>query len=129
MPGDSLRFDNGISAALALAAVLLAATSAFGADTFVRPAAGRRTPFRREVVGVNHLAYGRDGRGYGMILPGSHELDPQLVAWQSEIGFGSLRYPGGCGGTHRFDWKRNAGLAGGYSVMGVVEAALLRIRR
>lgn len=80
-----------------------------------------RTPFRREVVGVNHLAYGRDGRGYGMILPGSHDLDPQLVAWQSEIGFGSLRYPGGCGGTHRFDWKRNAGLAGGYSVMGVVE--------
>ena len=89
--------------------------------TDVRVVDGPRTDFRRGVIGVNHLAYGRNGLGYGMILKGTHDLDPELVRWQKEIGFGSLRYPGGCGGTHRFEWKRNAGLAGPYYVMGVVE--------
>lgn len=82
---------------------------------------GPRMPFRRGVIGVNHLAYGGDGLGYGMILKGTHTLDPQLVGWQKEIGFGSLRYPGGCGGTHHFEWKKVAGLDGDYRVMGVVE--------
>ena len=106
---------------VAVAALLPLAPSKAFAETPIAVGEGERIPFRREVVGVNHLAYGRDGLGYGMILPGSHDLEPQLVAWQKEIGFGSLRYPGGCGGTHRFEWKRNAGLDGDYSVMGVVE--------
>ena len=106
---------------MALSAALAVPSGPVRAGTSVRVADGDRPAFRREVIGVNHLAYGRDGLGYGMILPGSHCLDPQLVAWQREIGFGSLRYPGGCGGTHRFEWKRNAGLDGDYSVLGVME--------
>lgn len=102
-------------------AAMAALSAVAPADTLVRVGEGAYMPLRREVIGANHLAYGKDGLGYGMILPGSHDLDPQLVAWQREIGFGSLRYPGGCGGTHRFEWKRNAGLEGDYSVMGVVE--------
>jgi alpha-N-arabinofuranosidase len=74
---------------------------------------------RRGLIGVNHLAYGKDG--YGLLLTGSHTPDPALVDLQRKIGFGSLRYPGGCGGTHNFDWKRNAGLVGTYRVLGVVE--------
>ena len=82
---------------------------------------GSELAMRRSVIGVNHLAYGNDGLGYGMILKGTHTLDPELVGMQKEIGFGSLRYPGGCGGTHSFCWKKNAGLDGRYRVMGVVE--------
>lgn len=82
---------------------------------------GAESAMRRTVIGVNHLAYGKNGLGYGMILKGTHTLDPELVAMQKEIGFGSLRYPGGCGGTHVFDWKTNAGLKGSYAVMGLVE--------
>lgn len=85
----------------------------------VRAISGEGVAMRRSVIGVNHLAYGLDG--YGMLLPGKHTPDPQLVAMQKEIGFGSLRYPGGCGGTHSFYWKKNAGLDGSYRVMGVVE--------
>jgi len=90
-------------------------------QTKVSVGAGARQAFNRRVIGVNHLAYGGDGRGYGMIRPDSHELEPELVALQKEIGFRSLRYPGGCGGTHHFEWKKNAGLAGPYNVMGVME--------
>ena len=112
---------NGSIRTMAVAALLPLAPAEAPAETCIAPGDGETVPFRREVVGVNHLAYGRNGLGYGMILPGSHDLEPQLFAWQKEIGFGSLRYPGGCGGTHRFEWKRNAGLDGDYSVMGVVE--------
>lgn len=80
---------------------------------------GDAVPMRRSIVGVNHLAYGKDG--YGLLLHGSHDPDPELVALQKKIGFGSLRYPGGCGGTHDFVWKKNAGLMGDYHVLGVVE--------
>ena len=104
-----------------VAALLPLAPAKAVAETRIKVGAGERVPFRREIVGVNHLAYGKNGLGYGMILAGTHDLDPQLVAWQREIGFGSLRYPGGCGGTHRFEWKRNAGLEGNYNVMGLVE--------
>ena len=90
-------------------------------NTRVSVGTGGRRPFNRRVIGVNHLAYGGDGRGYGMIRKDSHELEPELVDMQKKIGFRSLRYPGGCGGTHRFEWKRNAGLAGPYDVMGVTE--------
>lgn len=88
-------------------------------DVRVRVASGEAAPLRRTVIGVNHLAYGSNG--YGLLRPGSHAVEPSLVAMQREIGFGSLRYPGGCGGTHGFDWKRNAGLAGDYRVLGVLE--------
>ena len=89
--------------------------------TKVSVGAGERRAFNRRVIGVNHLAYGGDGRGYGMIRKGTHEPEPELVEMQKRIGFRSLRYPGGCGGTHHFDWKRNAGLAGPYNVLGVME--------
>jgi len=112
---------NGPLRTVAVAALLPLAPANALNETKITVGEGERIPFRREVVGANHLAYGKDGLGYGMIMPGSHDLDPQLVSWQREIGFGSLRYPGGCGGTHRFEWKRNAGLDGEYSVMGVVE--------
>lgn len=121
---ESIRrktFRDTTRAAAFAVAIGSAGACAAPTETVVRADCGPRIPFRREIVGVNHLAYGKDGLGYGMILPGTHDLDPRLVAWQGEIGFGSLRYPGGCGGTHRFEWKRNAGLEGDYSVMGVLE--------
>ena len=98
-------------------AVVLAAGAVPRTDLL--PATGPSVPMRRSIIGVNHLAYGKDG--YGLLLSGSHAPDPALVDLQREIGFGSLRYPGGCGGTHNFDWKRNAGLNGTYRVLGVVE--------
>lgn len=102
----------------------LAALSACSCDnalarTELAPAPGPSVPMRRSIVGVNHLAYGKDG--YGLLLHGRHTPDPALVALQREIGFGSLRYPGGCGGTHDFHWKKNAGLDGSCRVLGVVE--------
>ena len=102
---------------LAILAVALAAGAAPRTDLL--PAAGPTVPMRRSLIGVNHLAYGKDG--YGLLLSGSHTPDPALVDLQRKIGFGSLRYPGGCGGTHNFEWKRNAGLAGSYRMLGVVE--------
>ena len=101
--------------------VILALSLAVGAATCTElvPAAGPGVPMRRSLIGVNHLAYGKDG--YGLLLSGSHTPDPALVDLQRKIGFGSLRYPGGCGGTHNFEWKRNAGLAGTYRMLGVVE--------
>jgi len=96
-----------------------AAPAEVPADVTVRALPDGSTAFRRAVIGVNHLAYGKDG--YGMLLPGKHATDPDLVEMQKAIGFGSLRYPGGCGGTHPFDWKKNAGLSGNYWMMGVVE--------
>ena len=103
-----------------LLATMAAVLAAGGASrTELVPAAGPSVPMRRSIVGVNHLAYGKDG--YGLLLHGSHTPDPALVVMQREIGFGSLRYPGGCGGTHGFKWKRNAGLEGNYWMLGVVE--------
>lgn len=103
--------------------LMLASVTAALAASEVRVSArpGTESQMRRSVIGVNHLAYGKNGLGYGMILKGTHTLDPELVAMQKEIGFGSLRYPGGCGGTHGFDWKKNAGFKGPYCVMGLVE--------
>jgi len=100
----------------------LAAAGAVGTascEVRLKALPGEGVAMRRSVIGVNHLAYGKDG--YGMLLPGRHETDPQLVAMQKELGLGSLRYPGGCGGTHPFYWRKNAGLAGNYWVLGVVE--------
>ena len=102
-----------------LASVALGAGAEEACDVRVKALPGAGVAMRRSVIGVNHLAYGKDG--YGMLLPGKHEVDPDLVRMQKEIGFGSLRYPGGCGGTHPFYWKKNAGLEGNYWMMGVVE--------
>ncbi len=97
--------------------IVLAVSLAARADVQIRALPGEGVAMRRAVIGVNHLAYGRDG--YGLLLPGTPTVDPALVAMQREIGFGSLRYPGGCGGTHPFSWKRNAGLEGACRALGV----------
>lgn len=91
---------------------------AFG-ETRVSAGAGARIPMRRTLLGVNHLAYGRDG--YGLLVHGQHDVEPELVALQRALGVRSMRYPGGCGGTHTFEWRRNAGLDGPYHVLGVNE--------
>ena len=98
---------------------ICAGFSCLAADVCVRARDEVRAPMRRSVIGVNHLAYGKNG--YGLLLPGRHAVDPELLDLQKKIGFGSLRYPGGCGGTHSFQWKKNAGLDGKYHVLGVVE--------
>lgn len=74
---------------------------------------------RRTLLGVNHLAYGCDG--YGLLVHGRHDVEPELVELQRTLGVRSMRYPGGCGGTHTFAWRRNAGLEGPYHVLGVNE--------
>lgn len=88
-------------------------------ETLLSPGAGARVSMRRTLLGVNHLAYGRDG--YGLLVQGRHEVEPELVALQRTLGIRSMRYPGGCGGTHTFKWRQNAGLAGPYHVLGVNE--------
>ncbi len=74
---------------------------------------------RREVFGVNQLHYGKDS--YGFLLPNTKKVQPELVEMLRELGIRSMRYPGGCGGTHTYDWKRSAGLKGWYHGLGLIE--------
>ncbi len=75
-------------------------------------------PVRRELLGVNQLAY---GDGYGLVLPGTHTVAPELVQLLRESGLRAQRYPGGCGGTHNFNWKEAAGLVGKKPALGLLE--------
>lgn len=106
------------------ALVFLLASGRFSvfAETEIRPAfdaASRATPVNRAIFGVNQLFYGKDS--YGLLKPGTQETWPELVETLREIGVRSMRYPGGCGGTHSYDWKKSVGLKGGYSGLGLIE--------
>lgn len=78
-----------------------------------------RVPIRREILGVNQLHYGEDS--YGFLLHGKKTVNPEMIQILREIGVKSMRYPGGCGGTHTYDWKKSAGLSGGYPGLGLME--------
>ncbi|MDO4576211.1 MAG: hypothetical protein Q4D98_13470 [Planctomycetia bacterium] len=95
-------------------------SSTLHAETTIQPVSGaERVPVRRELLGVNQLHYGKDS--YGFLLPGTKWVNPEMVAMLREIGVKSMRYPGGCGGTHNYDWQRSAGLKGSYSGLGLME--------
>ncbi len=92
------------------------------ADTEIRPvqdAEKSAIPVNRAILGVNQLFYGKDS--YGLLKPGSQETWPELVEILRGLGIRSMRYPGGCGGTHAYDWKKSAGFKGGYSGLGLIE--------
>ena len=74
------------------------------AETSIRIENGTEKPVTPEVLGVNQLAYGRDS--YGFLLPGKKTVQPEMAQILKEIGVRSMRYPGGCGGTHMYDWKK-----------------------
>lgn len=78
-----------------------------------------RAQVHREFLGVNQLAYGHDS--YGFLLRGQKKVNPEMVQILREIGVRSMRYPGGCGGTHSYDWQKSAGLKGGYPGLGLME--------
>lgn len=89
------------------------------AETSIRIENGTEKPVTPEVLGVNQLAYGRDS--YGFLLPGKKTVQPEMVQILKEIGVRSMRYPGGCGGTHMYDWKKSAGMKGGYQGLGLLQ--------
>ena len=89
------------------------------ADTSIRIENGTEKPVTPEVLGVNQLAYGRDS--YGFLLPGKNTVQPEMTQILKEIGVRSMRYPGGCGGTHMYDWKKSAGMKGGYQGLGLLQ--------
>lgn len=88
------------------------------ADSRLAIAGGDPIPVRRELLGVNQLAY---GDGYGLVLPGTHTVVPELARLLKESGLRAQRYPGGCGGTHNFNWKAAAGLEGRKPALGLLE--------
>lgn len=89
------------------------------AETSIRIENGAEKPVTPEVLGVNQLAYGRDS--YGFLLPGKKAVQPEMARILKEIGVRSMRYPGGCGGTHMYDWKKSAGMKGGYQGLGLLQ--------
>lgn len=92
------------------------------ADTQIRLASeakNQAVSVNRAILGVNQLFYGKDS--YGLLKPGTQETWPELVEMLRELGVKSMRYPGGCGGTHAYDWKKSVGLKGGYSGLGLLE--------
>lgn len=89
------------------------------AETSIRIENGTEKPVTPEVLGVNQLAYGRDS--YGFLLPGKKTVQPEMAQILKEIGVRSMRYPGGCGGTHMYDWKKSAGMKGGYQGLGLLQ--------
>ncbi len=108
--------------------IALAGALTCGARASERPAAGEtrislapggKTPVEHRVFGVNQLAYGKDG--YGLLKPNTKTVEPEMTKILKACGVKSMRYPGGCGGTHAFDWKRQAGLKGRYHSLGLVE--------
>ncbi len=108
--------------------IVLASVLACGADALERLAAGEtkitlapggKTPVEHRVFGVNQLSYGKDS--YGLLKPNTKTVEPEMKKILKACGVKSMRYPGGCGGTHAFDWKRQAGLKGGYPSLGLVE--------
>lgn len=72
------------------------------AESLLKIAGEDPIPVRREIFGVNQLAY---GDGYGLVEPGTHTVVPELIQLLRESGLRAQRYPGGCGGTHNFNWK------------------------
>ena len=100
--------------------VLLLAGSFVQAETVVQVRSDAQpTPVRREILGVNQLYYGEDS--YGFLIHGTKKAEPELVEILREIGIKSMRYPGGCGGTHNYDWKQSAGLKGDFPGLGLLE--------
>lgn len=89
------------------------------AETSIRIENGTEKPVTPEVLGVNQLAYGRDS--FGFLLPGKKTVQPEMAQILKEIGVRSMRYPGGCGGTHMYDWKKSAGMKGWYEGLGLLQ--------
>jgi len=99
---------------------LLAAGSLLHAETVIQVKPDvEPTPVNREILGVNQLYYGEDS--YGFLIHGTKKANPEMVEILRELGIKSMRYPGGCGGTHNYDWKKSAGLKGGFPALGLVE--------
>ena len=88
------------------------------AESLLKIAGEDPIPVRREIFGVNQLAY---GDGYGLVEPGTHTVVPELIQLLRESGLRAQRYPGGCGGTHNFNWKVAAGLEGKKPALGLLE--------
>ncbi|MEL7565227.1 MAG: LamG-like jellyroll fold domain-containing protein [Dehalobacterium sp.] len=59
----------------------------------------------KELYGVNHRY---EKNGYGMWDAENQQADPKFNELYKEVGFGSMRYPGGTIGN-LFDWKRSIG--------------------
>ena len=76
------------------------------ADTILRVKEGKIIPVRREILGVNQLAY--NPTSYGLLIPGTHKIQPEMLQILKDLGIRSMRYPGGAGGTDSFDWKKSA---------------------
>ena len=100
------------------ALLLLSAFLPVFGDSQLRITSEKPIPVRRELLGVNQLGY---GDGYGLVVPRTHKVVPELVQLLKESGFASQRYPGGCGATHTFNWKVAAGLEGRKPVLGLME--------
>lgn len=103
---------------LATAAALAVGTT-LCAKTVIRIADGPEKTVAKEVLGVNQLAYGQDS--FGFLQPGRKVVQPEMIQILKEIGVHSMRYPGGCGGTHLYDWKKSAGLNGDYAGLGLIQ--------
>jgi len=92
--------------------LLLAASAAVslpGATRLV-PANAPAHDIRRAVFGVNQLSYGK--WSYNFTSPRG-TVNPEMKTILKEIGVKAMRYPGGCGGTHAYEWKVSAGLVKG----------------
>lgn len=102
-------------AGAALAAVT--ALSAAGATT-VRIDGRALGPANGRVLGMNHIAY---ENGEDVMDLKTKRLLPAVTEIMREACITTLRYPGGCGGTHLFDWKHKAGFGPWYRGLGVFE--------
>ena len=80
------------------------------AETRIVPSGGEEHDVKRAVFGVNQLSYGT--RSYEF-TSARGDVNPEMTAILKEIGVKAMRYPGGCGGTHGFEWKVAAGLVKG----------------
>lgn len=60
------------------------------AESLLKIAGEDPIPVRREIFGVNQLAY---GDGYGLVEPGTHTVVPELIQLLRESGLRAQRYP------------------------------------
>ncbi len=90
-------------------AVVSAALLAVGETQIVR--SGKTShAVNRSIFGVNQLSYGK--WSYEFTAPNG-KVNPEMTTILKDIGVKAMRYPGGCGGTHSYNWKVSAGLVPG----------------
>lgn len=86
--------------------VMLYACAATAESTIAFSAQEKQLPARRAIFGVNQLIY---ADGHGIMNDACDALNPDVLGLIKDAKIGSQRYPGGCGGTHHFNWKKTIG--------------------